>query len=123
MSLRGLRVMLVEDESQVALLVEAMLEDLGCELVDAAWRAVQAEALAHATRADVAILDVNLAGERVFPTAEVLRRRGVPVVFATGYGQDGVPALFDEAPVLAKPFRQAELAAALERAHALRRSA
>lgn len=105
---------MVEDESQIAILVEAMLEDLGCTVAGAAWRLPQAVDLAQTCEADFALLDVNLAGERVFPVAEVLKRRQIPFVFATGYGSEGLPAAFKPATVLAKPFRQDELRAAIE---------
>ena len=58
---------------------------------------------------DCALLDVNLAGEKVFPVAEVLVRREVPFVFLTGYGRGILPAAYADRPVLAKPFRLAAL--------------
>ena len=105
------RVILVEDEPLVAMMMEDLLADLGCEIagsfgsLDAAlgWVAAQEEL------PDGALLDVNLGGgEMVFPLAEALRARGVPFVFATGYGvlpSDGYP----DTPLLSKPVNQDQL--------------
>ncbi len=107
--LAGLRALVVEDEGSVALLIEDMLEVLGCEV--AASVATLAEALTAAKDEsfDFAVLDVNLAGELVFPVAEVLRRRQLPFLFSTGYGRTGVPATFENYEVLNKPFVMDEL--------------
>jgi CheY-like chemotaxis protein len=80
--LAGLRVLVVEDEGSVALLIEGMLEDLGCEI--AASVATLAKAL-HAVQTetlDFAVLDVNLAGDQVFPVAEILKGRRLPLFSA-----------------------------------------
>jgi CheY-like chemotaxis protein len=116
MPLEGLHVMVVEDESPVAMVVEAMLEDLGCVVEASAWRVPQALELAQSRPLDLAVLDVNVAGEEVFPVASVLRERGVPFVFATGYGVDGVPVGFRDAPIIAKPFQSPDLEQAIGRA-------
>lgn len=116
MSLNGAKVFMVEDESPVAALLEVSLVHLGAEVVDAAWRLGQALDIAARTRADVAILDINLAGERVFPVAQALLDRGLPFIFATGYGREGVPEAFQHAPVVAKPFTEEDLEAALKSA-------
>jgi CheY-like chemotaxis protein len=101
--------MVVEDESAVALVVESMLEDFGCVVEASAWRVPQALELAATLSIDLAVLDVNVAGEQVFPVASLLRERGVPFVFATGYGRNGVPEGFSDTPVVAKPFQPPEL--------------
>jgi CheY-like chemotaxis protein len=110
--------LLVEDEALVAMLVEDMLAEQGCSVVAAASRLE--EALAKVRDAsldfDVAILDLNLAGETTFPVAEALDRRGVPFVFATGYGAAGLPPEWRARPTLQKPFTAADVASALERA-------
>lgn len=105
----GIRVLLVEDEGTVAMLIEEMLEDLGCTVVASIPRLALAREMANTAEVDLAILDVNLAGERVFPVAEILRARGVPFLFSTGYGASGLPADFAQCPVLHKPFSENEL--------------
>jgi CheY-like chemotaxis protein len=107
------RVLLVEDEGLVALMLEDLLEDLGCEV--AASLASVRSALAWIEAggsADMALLDVNLSGEAVFPVADALSERGVPFVFATGYGEGHDPR-FKGAPLLGKPIRQERLEALL----------
>src|SRR3546814_11090178 len=86
-SLRGLRVFLVEDEALVAMLLEHMLSDMGGVIVGQAHNVVGALAQMEqmAWSADVAILDINLAGEAVYPVADALAERGIPFLFATGY--------------------------------------
>lgn len=101
---RGIKVLIVEDEGLVALMIEDMLQDLGCEIVALASRLKEAREIAAIASIDLAVLDVNLAGERSFPVAEILRDRGVPFMFSTGYGTAGLPAEFSKCPVLSKPF-------------------
>ncbi|MFL6967605.1 response regulator [Pseudomonas alvandae] len=105
----GIRVLLVEDEGTVAMLIEEMLEDLGCTVVASVPRLALAREKAGTAQVDLAILDVNLAGERVFPVAQILRGRGVPFLFSTGYGASGLPEEFAQSPVLHKPFSESEL--------------
>jgi CheY-like chemotaxis protein len=83
------RVLVVEDEMTIALLIEDMLTDLGHEVVGLAMRLPQAMELAATAIVDLAILDVNLDGRMSFPVADLLSARGVPFVFATGYGSAG----------------------------------
>jgi CheY-like chemotaxis protein len=111
--LSGLRVLVVEDESLIAMLIEDALVDLDCTLVAVASNLKDALDKAAALDVDIAILDVNLNGQPVFPVAELLAGRGVPFVFSTGYGAAGVPAAYAAAPVLAKPFEQADVGRAL----------
>ena len=114
--LTGKRVLLVEDEALVAMLVEDMLADEGCEVAATASRLGDALALAADTSLliDIAILDVNLAGEPVFAVAEALARRGVPFAFATGYGAGGLPESWRNRPTLQKPFTAADVHAVLK---------
>lgn len=105
----GVRVLLVEDEGTVAMMIEDMLAELGCELVASVGSLAKALRIASDEQIDVAILDVNVAGEPVFVVAEVLRGRGVPILFSTGYGAVGIGAEFNRYPVLNKPFSQSEL--------------
>lgn len=112
--LAGLKVLLLEDEALVAMLEEAMLEDLGCEVVGPAMRVAQAvELVRSGVPMDVAVLDMNVHGAHAFPAAEALRERGVPFVFASGYGQVGTPDAWRDVPVLQKPFSRDQLAEAL----------
>ncbi|HEY1878928.1 MAG TPA: response regulator [Caulobacteraceae bacterium] len=113
----GRRVLLVEDEAMIAMLLEDMLGDLGCEVVGPAYSLAPALALARdETAIDVAILDVNLAGQTVYEVADTLKARGVPIVFSSGYGASGLREADRNAPVLPKPFKLQDLAAALSRA-------
>jgi CheY-like chemotaxis protein len=101
------RIMIVEDEALVALMVEDLLTDFGCQ-ISGSFGAVD-EALAYLTEAatpppalDGAVLDVNIGGTMVFPVAERLRAAGIPFVFATGYG--ALPRKgFEDVMVLNKP--------------------
>jgi CheY-like chemotaxis protein len=112
-AVKPLRVLLVEDEGLVAMMLEDLLEDLGCEVAGSLASVGAALAWIEAGgAADVALLDVNLSGEPVFPVAEALKQRGVPFAFATGYGADHDPR-FREAPLLGKPIRQERLEALL----------
>jgi len=113
--LTGRRVLLVEDEALVAMLVEDMLADEGCEVAATASRLGEALTLAGDTglAIDLAILDVNLAGEPVFAVAEILSKRGVPFAFATGYGAGGLPEAWRHRPTLQKPFTAADIHAVL----------
>jgi CheY-like chemotaxis protein len=112
--LQGLRVLVVEDEPVVAMYLEDLLEALGCETVGPASRLADGLVLAEAGGFDVAILDINLGGERSTPIAESLRARGVPLAFASGYGRP--PEGFGEGvPMIEKPYREAQVAEALRR--------
>jgi CheY-like chemotaxis protein len=112
--LTGLKILVVEDEMLVSMLVEDMLADFGCEVVGPAAELNEALALAKEAKIDAALLDVNLAGKPIFPVADVLRQRGVPYIFASGYGEAGIEASHKGAPVLQKPFREADLSKALK---------
>ncbi len=107
------RVLVVEDESLVAMLIEDMLSDMGYEVVAVAARIEQALETARVIGADLAILDLNLAGQRTDAVAEILRARGIPFMFATGYGAAGVAQEWSHVPVVQKPFQEAELSRAL----------
>lgn len=109
----GLRVFVAEDEALVAMLVEDMLTDIGCTVIGPAANLEEALDLARESEMDIAVLDVNLAGRPVFPVADILRERGVPYIFASGYGESGVSDDHKGAPVLQKPFRESDLARVL----------
>jgi CheY-like chemotaxis protein len=111
-----LRVLIVEDEMLVAMNIEDMLLALGHEVAGLASRLAPALALAGEAEIDAAVLDVNLAGERSFPVADLLDQRGIPYLFATGYGLSGIEERYRGRTVLQKPFRMADLGAALSTA-------
>ncbi|MDX6748768.1 response regulator [Geminicoccaceae bacterium 1502E] len=112
---RACRVLLVEDESLVAMLVEDMLHELGCEVV-LAMRFDEAMRLAQESSIQMAVLDVNLGSELSYPVADVLRQRGIPFLFATGYGTRGLESSYRAVPTLQKPFAIDELARLMARA-------
>lgn len=99
-----LRFMILDDEIIVALDVEHMLTDLGHCVVGTANRMDGGMKIAQESDLDMAILDINVRGVLSFPIAEILRSRGVPVIFASGYGQRGLIDAFRDAHVLTKPF-------------------
>jgi CheY-like chemotaxis protein len=115
MAERRLRVLVVEDEMLVAMNIEDMLLDLGHEVAGLASRLEPALSLARDGAFDLAMLDVNLAGQQSFPVADVLIARGIPFLFATGYGSKGIAEAYRDRPVLQKPFRTRDLGEALER--------
>ncbi|MCC7347440.1 MAG: response regulator [Variibacter sp.] len=110
---RARRILVVEDEVLIGMLLEDMLQDLGYEIVATASRVDEAARIARDVDADAAILDVNLNGQEVYPVAEILAGRGIPFVFATGYGERGLPPAFQQRPTLPKPFQQDSLSAKL----------
>ena len=115
--LSGRRVLIVEDESLVAMLLETILSDMGCTVIGPesnvgdGLRVVTGE-----TDLDAALLDVNVAGQEVFPIAEALKARGVPFVFSTGYGEGGLPDEWRGSPTIQKPFTEAAVRDALLKA-------
>lgn len=109
----SLRVFVVEDEMMVALLAEAVLIDLGHLPVGPALRLEDAMAMARDEDIDVAMLDVNLGEAKSFPIADLLRERGIPFFFATGYGIDGLTAPYRDELVVDKPYFTADINRAL----------
>lgn len=109
----GRRILVVEDEPIIAFAIEDMLTDLGCQVVGPAFNLSEAEQLAAEALLDAAILDVNLNDQRSYSAAAVLLGRRIPFIFATGYGEDRVDWDHGGALILAKPYRQDQVAAAL----------
>jgi len=97
------RILLVEDEAIVAMMMADMLGDLHFAVLGPINRLAPATAAARDDDIDAAILDVNLAGENVYPVAEILESRGVPFVFVTGYGMESIDRRFAHVPVIQKP--------------------
>tara|TARA_R110002051_G_scaffold68360_3_gene123072 strand:- start:864 stop:1226 length:363 start_codon:yes stop_codon:yes gene_type:complete len=114
--MNGRRVLIVEDESLVAMLLETILEDMGCIPVGPASSVDEGLTLAESETLDGALLDVNVAGVQVFPVATALRERGVPFVFSTGYGEGGLPEEWQGQPTIQKPFTEASIRDALMKA-------
>ena len=103
------RILVVEDEFLIRMLLEDMLTDLGYELVGVAGRVDEAAEMAQTKEFDLAILDVNLDGHDVYPVAELISKRGLPFMFVTGYGGRGLPDNYRGRPTLQKPFQMDEL--------------
>jgi CheY-like chemotaxis protein len=116
-TLVGRRILVVEDEMMIAMLVEDMLAELGCAVVGPAHALEAALNLARTEQGlDAALLDVNLGGQPVFAVADALREKGVPAIFSTGYGDAGLRDVDRGSQVLQKPFRAGDLARALSAA-------
>ncbi len=112
----GLRVLLVEDESVIAMLTESMLAEMGCNQIRIAGSVPQALAFIDEAPPDLAVLDVNLRGELVLPVAEKLANAGIPFAFATGYGRSEVLSKWQGYPIVQKPFDMLDLENALKTA-------
>ena len=110
------RLLIVEDEYLIRLLLEDMLVELGCTIGAAAASLTEGKTHAASAEIDLAILDVNIDGEQVFPIAEILKGRGIPFVFITGYGARGLPESYRATPTLHKPFQMQDLKTTLARA-------
>ena len=108
------RVLVVEDEVLVGMLIEAMLQSLGYELAALSTHLDEALVLARTASFDFAVLDINLNGKQSFPVADVIRMRGLPFVFATGYGSRILGEPYTDAPILQKPFSLTVLRRTLE---------
>lgn len=108
--LEGRNILAVEDEMLVAMMLEDILEDAGCNVICVGHLA-QAILLARERDIDAAVLDVNLHGERSYPVADSLATRGIPFVFVTG--QVDLATLYPDRPVLAKPYEPDDLLAVL----------
>jgi two-component SAPR family response regulator len=111
--LTGWRVLVIEDEMMVTLLFQDLLADIGCEIIGVASHFNDAIEKAKSLSFDVAILDVNLNGQKAFSIAESLAERGVAFVFATGYDATSLPESFHNVPLLQKPFEKRDLERAL----------
>ena len=99
----------------IALMIEDMLEDLGFHVAGMSMRLEPGLRLAQTIDADLAILDINLDGKLSFPIADILKQRGIPFFFATGYGSNGLNDNYEGTYTLKKPFLAADLERAVKR--------
>ncbi|HWY63989.1 MAG TPA: response regulator [Rhizomicrobium sp.] len=106
------RVLIVEDEIVVALFLEDVLDEFGYQVAGVVTQLD--DAMARDQDYDIALLDVHINGRNVFDFADMLAVRGIPFVFATGYGERGIPERHRSSPVLQKPFQPDELKRILE---------
>ncbi len=113
---KAIRVFIAEDESLIAMLLEDILDELGCEIVGSALTLRQALEQVQSVPAQVAILDINLGGDPIFPVAAQLVQRGIPIIFASGYGATTLPDEWRDRPTLPKPFSTEQVEAALRSA-------
>jgi CheY-like chemotaxis protein len=109
----NLRVLIIEDETLIALLLEDMLTELGCAIAGSAATVSAAIEMMDQAAPGLAVLDINLGGESSYAVAEALAKRGVPFVFSTGYAEGRLEPPWQDRPILQKPFGQEQLAQAL----------
>jgi len=112
MNLIGKRILIVEDEPIVAMCLEDMLADFGCQVIGPAARLEEGLSLAEHEQIDGAILDVNLGATRSYEIADQLGHRAIPILFATGYGRADYPERAN-VRLIAKPYRTEQVRAEL----------
>jgi CheY-like chemotaxis protein len=110
------KVLVVEDEMMIAMLIEDMLEEFGCKLIGPATSVPHALDLIGQERVEIAVLDLNLDGQDTYAIADALQCKNVPFIFATGYGSAGLRKEYGNRPVLQKPFQARDLEIALTEA-------
>ncbi len=103
------RVLVVEDEYLIRMLLEDMLDELGYGVLAAVGTISEASQIATSGEFNAAILDVNLDGQEIYPVADILAKRGLPFVFVTGYGERSLPEPYRGRPTLQKPFQAEQL--------------
>ncbi len=109
------RILVVEDEYLIRMLLEDMLVDLGYEVAAAVGSIAEASELAANGDISAAVLDVNLDGQEIYPVAAILAKRGLPFVFVTGYGENSLIDPYRDRPALQKPFQVEQLKSALDK--------
>jgi CheY-like chemotaxis protein len=115
MTVERRRVLLVEDEVLITLLLQDMLLDLECEVADAPASLDDALSAARNGAFDLALVDLNLRGKLTYPVADLLKARQIPVIFVTGYGSAALEPAYAGVPVLEKPFHRKDLEAIIAR--------
>ncbi|MGH6665283.1 MAG: response regulator [Pseudolabrys sp.] len=108
------RILVVEDEYLISMLLEDMLADLGFEVAAAVGTIAEASDVAANGDINAAVLDVNLDGQEIYPVAAILAKRGLPFVFVTGYGERSLPEPYRDRPALQKPFQIEQLKTTLD---------
>jgi CheY-like chemotaxis protein len=109
LTLAGLRVLVVEDEMMVAMLIEDFLEEFGCTIVGPVASIAEAMRLAATEAIDGAMLDINIDGQSIYPVAEELAQRDIPFIFVSGYSTEQFRSEYKNHPRLSKPFRRLHL--------------
>lgn len=109
-------VLLVEDEALIRMMIAGMIEELGYNVVAEAGNIQDALSLATTADFEIAVLDINVGGDRIDPVAEIIDSRQLPFIFASGYGAQGLPEKFRDRPILQKPFAADRLGDAIEAA-------
>jgi CheY-like chemotaxis protein len=109
------RILVVEDEYLIRMLLEDMLADLGYDVAGAVSSIAEASELAAKGDINAAVLDVNLDGQEIYPVADILAKRGLPFVFVTGYGENSLSEPYRDRPALQKPFQVEQLKTALDK--------
>ncbi len=116
MSAVNLRILIVEDEMLVAFFLEDCLTSLGHTVIGPASRLSGALRFAATEDFDLALLDVNVAGEEIYPAAAEIKSRGIPFVFLSGYGKRGLREDWQDSPLCNKPFTAETLAGCIDAA-------
>jgi len=119
-TLKGARVLVLEDEWMISYHMVELLEEYGCEIVGPANRVAKAMDLVSAETLDGALLDLNVAGETAYGVAQALSDRGVPFTFVTGYSADWISEKYRQRPAIQKPINDAQFKLAMERMLAAR---
>lgn len=109
------RILVVEDEYLIRMLLEDMLADLGYDIAGAVGTLAEGCDLAEKAEIDGAILDVNLDGKEIYPVADILAKRGLPFIFVSGYGEGSLAEPYRDRPSLQKPFQADQLKTAMEK--------
>jgi DNA-binding NtrC family response regulator len=111
---RQVSVFLVEDETLIRMMIAGMAEELGHTVVAEAGNINDALTLARTADFEIAVLDINVGGERIEPVAEIVANRDLPFIFASGYGAAAAPQKFRDRPILQKPFSVERFGKAIE---------
>jgi CheY-like chemotaxis protein len=109
-------ILLIEDETLIRMMLAGMVDELGHRVAGEASSICEACLLAETGEYDLAMLDVDLGGHSISPVAEIIAKRGVPILFVTGYAPAGLPDAFDDRPMIQKPFTLAGLRDGIEMA-------